>query len=115
MQQSFHKCNNSFHECNSESGVGHFEHELALGALGVDDVVVHLLHLGHGVLLVDDGFDPAGLDAGHDGAAHLVVLLGAGDAEGDALDRSLGEHEVARVDVDGTAATDHHDTGAFGN
>lgn len=37
----------------------HPEDKLALGTLGVDDIVVHLLGLFHGIFLVDDRVHPA--------------------------------------------------------
>jgi len=37
----------------------HPEDKLALGTLGVDDIVVHLLGLFHGILFVDDRVHPA--------------------------------------------------------
>jgi len=37
----------------------HPEDKLALGTFGVDDIVVHLLGLFHGILFVDDRVHPA--------------------------------------------------------
>ena len=68
----------------------------------------YLLNLVHGVLAIDDRVDPSGLDAGHDGTAHLSILRRRGVAEGDAFDRSFRQHQVARVQGDGATAPDNH-------